>query len=223
MFQGIVTEKDDQRIVLKDATGTPRVVPVASIEDQKPGGSLMPKGLVNLMTRAEFVDLVRFLSELGKPGPYAIRATPAIQRWRVLKPVPDVLCGPVPDRSVFRYQVLQAGPDRWTPAYAKVNGSLPLNELTGLTDGKPLYLQGELNVTTGGPIRIQLDAADGARFWVDDQLAPAESKEFTTILSSGRHTITLRIDPKKQSSREIKVEINKPSDSSAEFTVVGRR
>ena len=51
VFQGIVTDKDDQRIVLKDATGAPRVVPVASIEDQKPGGSLMPKGLANLMTR----------------------------------------------------------------------------------------------------------------------------------------------------------------------------
>ena len=71
VFQGIVTDKDDQRIVLKEATGATRAVPVASIEDQKPGGSLMPKGLANLMTRAEFVDLVRFLSELGKPGPYA--------------------------------------------------------------------------------------------------------------------------------------------------------
>ena len=79
VFQGIVTDKDDQRIVLKEATGAPRAVPVASIEDQKPGGSLMPKGLANLMTHAEFVDLVRFLSELGKPGPYAIRTTPTIQ------------------------------------------------------------------------------------------------------------------------------------------------
>src|SRR4029077_16280801 len=67
VFQGIVTDKDDQRIVLKEATGAPRVVPVAAIEDQKEGGSLMPKGLATLMTRAEFVDLVRFLSELGKP------------------------------------------------------------------------------------------------------------------------------------------------------------
>ncbi len=85
VFQGIVTDKDEQRIVLKEATGAPRVVPTASVEDQKPGGSLMPKGLANLMTRAEFVDLVRFLSELGKPGPYAIRSIPTIQRWRVLK------------------------------------------------------------------------------------------------------------------------------------------
>ena len=101
VFQGIVTDKDDQRIVLKDATGAPRVVPVASIEDQKPGGSLMPKGLANLMTHAEFVDLVRFLSELGKPGPYAIRTTPTIQRWRVLKPVSEALATRFPTRIRF--------------------------------------------------------------------------------------------------------------------------
>ena len=82
VYQGIVTDKDDRRVVLKESTGALRTVPVDSIEDQKAGGSLMPKGLVNLMTHAEFVDLVRFLSELGRPGPYAIRTTPTIQRWR---------------------------------------------------------------------------------------------------------------------------------------------
>ena len=106
VFQGIVTDKDEQRVVLKDATGASRVVPVASIEDQKPGGSLMPKGLANLMTRAEFVDLVRFLSELGKPGPYAIRAVPAIQRWKVLKGVGR---GPV-ERDPDRQRVPGPGP-----------------------------------------------------------------------------------------------------------------
>ena len=116
VFQGIVTDKDDQRIVLKEATGTPRVVPVASIEDQKPGGSLMPKGLANLMTRAEFVDLVRFLAELGKPGPYAIRTIPTIQRWRVLKPVPAALAASIPDKDLFREQVLKAEPSRWMTA-----------------------------------------------------------------------------------------------------------
>ena len=167
VFQGIVTDKDDQRIVLKEATGTPRVVPVASIEDQKPGGSLMPKGLANLMTHAEFVDLVRFLSELGKPGPYAIRTTPTIQRWRVLKPVSAALATSIPDKDLFRDQVLKAEPGRWTTAYAKVAGALPLDELTAQTGSKVLYLQGEINVSNAGPIRVQLDSAEGVRFWVD--------------------------------------------------------
>ena len=35
VYQGIVTDKDNQRIVLKEATGALRVVPVNSIEDQK--------------------------------------------------------------------------------------------------------------------------------------------------------------------------------------------
>ena len=101
IFQGIVIDKDDQRIMLKEATGAPRVVPVAAIEDQKPGGSLMPKGLANLMTHAEFVDLVRFLAELGKPGPYAIRTLPTIQRWRVLKQAAPALATSIPDTTHF--------------------------------------------------------------------------------------------------------------------------
>ena len=35
----------------------------------KKGGSLMPKGLVNLMSHADFLDLVRFLSELRQARP----------------------------------------------------------------------------------------------------------------------------------------------------------
>src|SRR5262249_8228312 len=39
VYQGIVVDKDNQRVVLKDSTGALRNVPVESIEDQKEGGS----------------------------------------------------------------------------------------------------------------------------------------------------------------------------------------
>jgi putative heme-binding domain-containing protein len=89
IYQGIVDDRDANRLVLREATGERRVIPIDEIEDSKQGGSLMPQGLVHFMTRDELVDLVRFLSELGKPGPYAIATTPTIQRWRVLNEVPD--------------------------------------------------------------------------------------------------------------------------------------
>ena len=221
VFQGIVTDKDSQRIVLKESTGGLRIVPVASIEDQKPGGSLMPKGLVNLMTRSEFVDLVRFLSELGKPGSYAIRTTPVIQRWRVLRAVTPALAAGVPDPATFRDQVLHAAPERWTTAYAKLSGSLPLDDVSASAQSQVLYIQGELDVTAGGPIRIRPDSPEGIRFWVDDQHAPAGTRELTTTLSSGRHRLTFRIDVAARPSRAIKIEVDKPSNSPAEFTVVG--
>ncbi len=155
VFQGIVTDKDNQRVVLKEATGALRVVPVAAIEDQKAGGSLMPKGLVSLMTRSEFLDLVRFLSELGRPGPYAIRMTPTIQRWSVLNQVPPALAGDIPTPEVLRTQVLAAPPDHWTTVYAKVAGALPLEDVAAINPSKVLYLQGELNVSAEGAIRIR--------------------------------------------------------------------
>jgi putative heme-binding domain-containing protein len=221
VFQGIVIDKDDQRIVLKEANGTTRAVPVASIEDQKPGGSLMPKGLANLMTRPELVDLVRFLSELGKPGPYAIRSTPSIQRWKVLKPVPAALSLSIPDKALFQDEIKKSEPGRWTTAFAKVGGKLPLDELTALAGSKVLYVQGEISVSNAGPARFQLDSALGVQFWVDDEPAPENQTEFVTTLTAGRHTMTIRVDTKVRPGHEIKVEITKPTGSPAEFTVVG--
>ena len=40
--------------------------------------SLMPQGITRFLTRSELIDLIRFVGELGKPGPYALRSTPVI-------------------------------------------------------------------------------------------------------------------------------------------------
>ena len=48
----------------------------------------MPAGLTDTLTRGELVDLVRFLSELGKIGPYAVSKARVFRRWQVLDPAP---------------------------------------------------------------------------------------------------------------------------------------
>ena len=224
IFQGIVTDKDEQRVVLKDATGASRVVPATSIEDQKPGGSLMPKGLANLVTRAEFLDLVRFLSELGKPGPYAIRSVPAIQRWRVLKGGDEHLSHEVPSGTIFHDLVLRAEPERWDVAYAKVDGSLPLGEAVSKTGAKVVYLQGEIEVSAAGSVKVKVDSAEGVHLWIDEQpVPPGPESPSVRLATTGRHAITLRVDTVARKSPAIRVEVIKPPASQAEFTVVGGR
>ena len=61
------------------------------IEEQKPAGSLMPAGLVETMTESELLDLVRFLSELGKIGPYAVSKAQVLRRWQVLEMSPEAI------------------------------------------------------------------------------------------------------------------------------------
>ncbi len=221
VFQGILTDKDDRRVVLKDSTGALRTIPVDSIEDQKAGGSLMPKGLANLMTHAEFIDLVRFLSELGRPGPYAIRTTPSIQRWRVLKAVPPDLVKVVPDEDDLRRCVLDAPPDRWAIAYARVSGALPLAEAGAASGSKVLYVQGEIDVTAAGTVLIRPVYPDAIQLWIDEVPAPIGTREFTTSVASGRHPITVRVNTADRSHPELTISIEKPAGSTAEFTVVG--
>jgi len=220
VFQGIVADKDDKRIVLRDATGELRVIPSDDIDDSKDGGSLMPKGLVNFLTRAEFVDLLKFLSELGKPGSYAIHTTPTFQRWRVLKPVAEDLAKAVPDIDIFQNDVLGAETDRWVPAYALVGGAVPLAEFSTLAGSPVLYLQGELNVTAAGSVKFDLGANEGIKAWVDDRLAP-EGAKFTVELEPGAHKLTLRVDT--TATKALKVEAAKPAGSTAEFTLMGGR
>ena len=211
VLQGIVVEEDDKRVVLKDATGEQRVVPVASIEESKKGGSLMPKGLGGLLTRAEFVDLVRFLSELGKPGPYAIRSTPTIQRWRVLKSAPGSIA-----------EVLQADPNQWLSAYAKVGGGLPLGDIAEAIPGPTAFIQGEILVSAAGPIRFRFNASKGLEAWLDDRpLEPGDAP--TAEVAEGRHRLTLKVDVPARESLPIRVEVAKPDGSTAEFSVVGGR
>jgi len=100
---------------------------------------------------------------------------------------------------------------------------LPLDELASATSPAVLYLQGEINVSIGGAIRIQLDSAQGTRFWVDDEPASEGARALTKTLAAGTHSITLRIDARARTSREIKVEVDKPAGSPAAFTVVGGR
>ena len=211
VLQGIVVEEDDKRLVLKDATGEQRVVPVASIEDSKKGGSLMPKGLSSLLTRAEFVDLVRFLSELGKPGAYAIRPTPSIHRWRVLKTTPEEIG-----------DVLLADVGQWLPVYSMVDGALPLNDIVALTSEKVAYVQGEIAASAAGPITIRFNSDKGQSAWLDDQPLPVGNAP-TVDVGEGTHRLTIKVDTTAREQAPIRVEVVKPEGSSAEFSVVGGR
>src|SRR5205807_10653124 len=124
---GIVVERDNDKVVLKDATGKLVRVAVADIEEEGDGKSLMPEGVTKFLTHDELLDLIRFVSELGKPGPYAVQTAATIQRWRVLRQFPASLAeGYSPEAFQI---VLAAKPHAWEPAYSMVSGVLPLDEL----------------------------------------------------------------------------------------------
>lgn len=218
IFHGIVAEDTAQRLVLKDATGALRIVAKADVEDRAKGGSLMPSGLANFLTRSELVDLVRFLSELGKPGDFAVQLKPVFRRWRVLRTVPQPLTGE-PDAATLRRELLAGDDSRWEAVYARINGDLPLSEVASRS-GTSLVVQGEIEVAKAGIVSLQVTGPPGYRLWLDDQPIPTGPQPRLQV-TQGRHRLTFKIDGKPGKSESLRVELLSAEPSGAQASVVG--
>jgi putative heme-binding domain-containing protein len=211
VVSGIKVRQTDRELVLRDAEDREVAVPLSAIEEQKPGGSLMPAGLIEPLTRSELVDLVRFLSELGKIGPYSVSKARTVRRWQVLEPTAEAY-------TALRRWGLQTvaeignrysdtngrgtGALSWSPAYSNVAGELPLDALpvvqlpplpgSGAGIGPTGFARCQIDVSTPGRVKLTLNAAEGLSIWVDGTaVEPAE--ELPLDLASGLHTITFAV------------------------------
>ncbi|MGF1582184.1 MAG: PVC-type heme-binding CxxCH protein [Gemmataceae bacterium] len=218
-YQGIVVDSDSNKVIVKDATGKLITIPRADIAREAKGESLMPLGITRILTKDEVVDLLKFVSVLGKPGPYAIRDVPEVRRWNVLTKVPSSLVKGIPNREEVRGVLLQPDSTAWKEAYSYFDGALNLEEVQNMTKSGVLYLQGEVNVVLGGKIQFQVESNAPLTFWIDEE---PFSKQNTAIvnLKPGRHRVTLRVEAADIKGQRLRVELTKPKDSEAAFTVV---
>ena len=208
-----------------DAEDREVTVPINSIEERTTGGSLMPEGLSDPLTRPELVDLVRFLSELGKVGPYSVGKSKLVRRWQVLEPTPAAYS--LLSRNSF---TSSAGGDpslTWTPAYSKIDGTLPMVDLPAFKFRKPEsnssasvgFVRFQLDVSTAGKILLRFNSTTDTQLWVDGVPATA-GRETVMDLKVGVHTLTLSVNL-DQRREALSCELDDAAGSSARATIVG--
>ena len=222
VFTGIVLSRDAVRVQLKEASGKTITIPTADIEEEAEGQSLMPQGLAKFLTRDELVDLAKFVSELGRPGPYAVRTTPVIQRWRLFGDVQAIKSlGEKPEEAptMAQFEGRILGSDAWQPVYARTSGELPLDELTGGDQAAMVYVQGEIRATEGGEVTVEIDAPGKFLAWLGTETHHGQ-RSFTTRLPRGTHKLTLRVAPTAP-GQSVKVRVSSPAGSTAVVDVVG--
>ena len=111
---GIEVRENKDELVLKDNTHPEIVIPKSTIEKREHRAvfSDAKARAWRAHSRMQRISrpLIRFLSELGKPGPYANNSASVARRWQVATPVqPDVA------------PAIATGL-KWTPAYSHVSG-----------------------------------------------------------------------------------------------------
>ncbi|HEV3384276.1 MAG TPA: PVC-type heme-binding CxxCH protein [Gemmata sp.] len=221
VFLGIKVREANGSLVLRTADDKEITIPLKDIAERHDAKSLMPEGLTDTLTREELTDLVRFLAELGKIGPYAPSKSRLVRRWQVIEPTG-------PNLEMFRRNRVStaAEPDAaftWSSVYTRVGGELPLSELpkfsvwSGTADQTVLRFQ--LDVTTAGKVKLKFDSTSGLSLYLG--ATPVEAKDETVLdLKAGIQTVTAIID-RSVRRQDVRVELEDVVDSPARVAVVG--
>lgn len=193
-----VTAADGVR-TLRQADG--RVVRVLEddIAQMADGRSLMPDGTVDALTRTELVDLVTFLSRLGKVGDYSVDSRPVVRSWQTL--VWTESAHRLLNRTSHDSAALDKPELTWRPVTSRVDGGLPIGELTDRFSVHPgipptAFVRFELQVTSAGLVSLDLPDDAGLALWVDG--VPATLADgWSGELGEGLHRFTISIDTTK--------------------------
>ena len=192
---GIVVESTDDELVLRDVNNKIVRVPQDDIVAKKNGQSLMPRGVVDRLSEAEQVDLIKFLTQLGKPGDYDASKGGVARIY-------EIFAG--------HHRIEQEGADRiingeikngWKPHWSRVNGDVRgevVKELTKQPINTALvnvYFRTEIEASADGEATFNVAGPEKAAMWIDGEPVKGEL-EFKPELKAGKHTVLVRIDGK---------------------------
>jgi len=192
---GIKVRETEKEVVLRNADDLIISVPVAKIEERADGKSLMPTGLTESLTHEELIHLARFLSELGKVGPYAVGRERLIRRWQSFDPRDPAV------HILHRTRLGSVTGDHaefaWLPIYSQVNGELPLDELPVFrmnpAPARVTVVRFQLEQTQPGPVAVKFNSFDGLTVWRNGEpVAPAETVQWDG--TPGIQTFTIAVD-----------------------------
>ncbi|MGE0759707.1 MAG: sorbosone dehydrogenase, partial [Pirellulaceae bacterium] len=195
VITGIPVRESKSEIVLRDAEDREITVPTASIDEKVDGRSLMPDGVADQLTRSELIDLIRFLSELGKVGDYFVGNSTVVRRWEQL------LWTQAANQRLNRTSHDTAATNdpalNWQSVYSRVSGELPLGGLPRFrphaTTDPTSFVRCAFEVTTPGKLRLRLNDIEGLSAWLDGKPMAVES-EVAWELGRGTHTLTIDIN-----------------------------
>ena len=174
-FSGVLVRENNEEIVLRDATNREISIAKKNVASRKVGGSLMPSGLIDALLPNERLDLLRFLSELGKPGLYDASKQNVARVWRVsLNDDPKL--------------------DAWTPVLTTVNGMLRKQDLTAELPlenrREPFFAVARFQTAKAGTVKLMLDGVQTPKASLDGK----PLSELVAELQPGIHTFKLKLD-----------------------------
>ena len=210
---GILRYDDPEKIIVRSRlTGDEVTLPKSRVLAVQPVASLMPAGIVDQMTRQQFLDLTAFLTALGRVGEFTPSNEPVVRRWRVraLESRPN-------DSDLDALLAADASNDGWLPAYATVAGKIPAPELAALS--RYALARGDLEVSQAGKIRLQANR----RGVLATRIGNRATRGAVIDVPAGRVSIVFVIDTRARGGVPLQAALMPAPTGGARFQIVGGR
>ena len=197
-INGIVIKENDKEVVLRNAANQEISVAKNNIATRANGGSLMPSGLVDGLLPEERLDLIKFLSSLGRPGPFDAAKGGVARLWRFyLATSQNAHLG---IEGVIQGDFKRTG---WMVIPSLVNGDLPKDlcvlSMPSRGGTRGLFAATQFQSAKGGQAKLNLEceAQDAWLNGVPVKVGPT----FVADLKPGINTLVLQFDAEKLSEK----------------------
>ena len=216
---GIVIQSDDNRLQLRTAKNQIVSIPKSDIDLQKESRSLMPDGTVDELTRNELVNLVAFLTQLGKIGDFEISKEQYARSWEVLQVSQETRR--VLNRTGIDSAAKEATEFNWENLYANVQGYVPTKTLPQIAphtaDNPFSFMRANLEVTQPGNLYLTLENAEGILLWFDGKPTPIQDGRARIEPTNGTHRIVIGIQHAVRQSASVRVNAKASPQSTVQF------
>jgi putative heme-binding domain-containing protein len=200
IYQGFHASEDKQTLILRDPAKDELIrIPISEIARRKEIGSVMPEGLTNALTRGELRDLIRFLADLGKPGPFRVPDKPLVRRW---------LAANAPTRLKT---IEETAGLAWLPRFSTVAGKLPLEDV-----GAAGWVRFDVEVLKPGRFHLVFNNASGLGIWLDGRPTPSPELD----LEKGRHVFSISVDPTEREGAGLRCQIDPAPGAASELRII---
>lgn len=204
ILNGILVTQDNEKLVLRDAENRLLTVPTQDIVATKMGGSLMPQGVMDRLSDQQRADLLRFLSELGRPGPFDA------SRRDVAREV-EILAGTHRLEQQGIQRIVQGEQQQgWQRYPTLVDGSIPRHDVEKMTEQPvnialvTVYLRARIQWAQMAEVTLDIEGPRNAQLWVDGQAVKAAADDgkpgrvrFQIPATAGRHSLVVRVDARE--------------------------
>jgi putative heme-binding domain-containing protein len=206
---GLVNDGADELTIRDPANQIVKVAKSAVASRQMSPVSMMPAGLTASLREDEFVDLVRFLSELGREGAFKTQPNRYVRTWKVMGKMEQKDIDHVRHVGSFALND-EKHPYPWMPSFSQVNGDLPLADIPAAQRMYPWFpkiAQFGLKLDTAGKVKLGLSSVKGIVVAVDGAELKEISPDLILDLAAGTHRISVLITRDSGDLAAFRVEI----------------